>query len=91
MSKVFATYKKHYHDDYAEGHIYLDKKGACTITLRGSGFKGAAVMSQDELDRYGEAMAEALNKENEDENDDYDTSFSCASICTKYRNRYRGK
>ena len=65
MSK-FAVYLKHYKDD-AEGHIYLDKEGACTITLRGSGFKGAAAMSQDELDRYGEAMAEALNKENEDE------------------------
>ena len=57
MSKVSATYKKHYHDDYAEGHIYLDKKGACTITL-----EGAASMSQDELDKYGEIMAEALNK-----------------------------
>ena len=56
MSKVFATYKKHYHDDYAEGHIYLDKKGACTITL-----EGAASMSQDELDKYGEIMAEGLN------------------------------
>jgi hypothetical protein len=57
MSKVFATYKKHYHNDYAEGHIYLDKEGACTITL-----EGAASMSQDELDKYGEIMAEALNK-----------------------------
>ena len=65
MSK-FATYLKHYKDD-AEGHIYLNKEGACTITLRGLGFKGAAVMSQDELDRYGEVMAEALNKEMEDE------------------------
>ena len=61
MSK-FATYLKHYKDD-AEGHIYLNKSGACTITL-----KGAAAMSQDELDRYGEAMAEALNREIEDEN-----------------------
>ena len=57
MSKVFATYKKHYHNDYAEGHIYLDKEGACSITL-----EGAASMSQDELDKYGEIMAEALNK-----------------------------
>ena len=57
MSKVFATYKKHYHDDYAEGHIYLDKEGACTVTLT-----GAASMSQAELDKYGEIMAEALNK-----------------------------
>ena len=68
MSKVFATYKKHY-NDYPEGHIYLDKEGrmvggnsgiqyrACTITL-----EGAASMSQDELDSYGEIMAEALNR-----------------------------
>ena len=56
MSKVFATYKKHYKDS-PEGHIYLDKEGACSITL-----EGAAAMSQDELDRYGEIMAEALNK-----------------------------
>ena len=60
MSK-FAVYLKHYRDN-AEGHIYLDKEGSCTIKLT-----GAAAMSQDELDRYGEAMAEALNKENEDE------------------------
>ena len=56
MSKVFATYKKHGYD-HAEGHIYLDKEGACTITL-----EGAAAMSQEELDKYGEIMAEALNK-----------------------------
>ena len=56
MSKVFATYTKH-HRDSPEGHIYLDKEGACTITL-----EGAASMSQDELDKYGEIMAEALNK-----------------------------
>ncbi|HAT64540.1 MAG TPA: hypothetical protein DCS66_08045 [Flavobacteriaceae bacterium] len=60
MSK-FAVYTKH-HKDNAEGHIYLDKSGACTITL-----KGAAAMSQNELDHYGTIMAEALNKENEDE------------------------
>jgi hypothetical protein len=56
MSKVFATYKKHGYD-HPEGHIYLDKEGACTITL-----SGAASMRQDELDRYGEIMVEALNK-----------------------------
>jgi len=56
MSKTFATYRKHGYD-HAEGHIYLDKEGACTITL-----EGAASMSQDELDKYGEIMAEALNK-----------------------------
>ena len=60
MSK-FAIYLKHYRDN-AEGHIYLDKEGACTIQLT-----GAVAMSQDELDRYGKVMAEALNKENEDE------------------------
>tara|TARA_R100001244_G_scaffold70684_1_gene57319 strand:- start:1085 stop:1285 length:201 start_codon:yes stop_codon:yes gene_type:complete len=58
MSKTFATYHKHFLDiTQAEGHIYLDKEGACTITL-----SGAASMSQDELDHYGEIMAEALNK-----------------------------
>ena len=56
MTKKFAVYQKHY-NDYPEGHIYLDKEGACTITL-----EGAASMSQDELDKYGEIMAEALNK-----------------------------
>ena len=53
----FATYKRHYRDN-AEGHIYLDKEGACTVHL-----DGAASMSQDELDLYGKAMAKALNKE----------------------------
>ena len=56
MSKVFATYKKH-HKDSPEGHIYLDKEGACTITL-----SGAASMRHDELDRYAAIMTEALNK-----------------------------
>ena len=56
MSRVFATYHKHHSDD-PEGHIYLDKDGACTITLT-----GAVSMSQDELDSYGEIMADALNK-----------------------------
>ena len=58
MSKVFATYTKH-HRDSPEGHIYLDKEGACTVTLT-----GAASMSQAELDKYGEIMAEALNRGN---------------------------
>ena len=60
MSK-FAVYLKHY-KDAAEGHIYLYKSGPCTINL-----KGAAAMSQNELDHYGTIMTEALNKENEDE------------------------
>ena len=55
MSK-FAVYVKHYKDD-AEGHIYLDKEGSCTITLT-----GAESMSQAELDHYGTIMAEALEK-----------------------------
>ena len=62
MSKEFATYKKH-HGDHPAGHIYLDKEGACTITVRATiSLDGAASMSQDELDGYGEIMAEALNK-----------------------------
>ena len=54
MSK-FATYTGHYRDN-AEGHIHLDKEGACTIRLQ-----GAASMPQNELDRYGKIMAEAIN------------------------------
>ena len=67
MSKVFATYKKHGYD-HPEGHIYLDKEGACTITLT-----GAASMPQHELDHYGRIMADALSvswgscREDEDE------------------------
>jgi hypothetical protein len=62
MSKVFATYKKYrgaadLPQVGTKGHIYLDKEGACTITL-----EGAASMSQYQLDRYGEAMAEGINK-----------------------------
>ena len=57
MSKSFAKYKKHYRD-HSEGHIFLDKDGACTITLT-----GAASMTQDELDYYGELFAKALNKD----------------------------
>ena len=57
MSRVFATYKPHYKAGEPEGHIYLDKEGACTITL-----SGAASMRQDELDRYAAIMTEALNK-----------------------------
>ena len=57
MSKTFATYRKHGYD-HAEGHIYLDKEGACTITL-----EGAAAMSQAELDVWGKKMASSLNGE----------------------------
>ena len=55
MSKVFATYSKH-HCDHAEGHIYLDKEGACSITL-----EGAASMTQDELDAFAAHMVNGLN------------------------------
>ena len=55
MSKKFATYHKHYRPDSPQGHIFLDKEGACTIHLH-----GAAAMSQDELDHYGKVMASAL-------------------------------
>ena len=52
-----VTYRKH-HRDNPEAHLFLDnKEGACTITLQGS-----VSMSQEELDYYGEAMAEALSK-----------------------------
>jgi len=55
MSK-FAKYKKH-HAVWPEGHIFIDKDGACTITLT-----GAATMTQEELDYYGELFAKAINK-----------------------------
>ena len=57
----FATYTKHHRDD-PEGHIFLDKEGACTITLT-----GAAAMAQDELDYWGEVIACLLNRRREDE------------------------
>jgi hypothetical protein len=56
MSKVFATYTKHHRDD-PEGHIYLDKEGACTITL-----SGAASMKQRELDAFAAHMVGGLNR-----------------------------
>lgn len=57
---VFAVYNSHRRDT-AEGHIFLSKESACTITLT-----GAASMSQEELDKYGEIIAQALNQ-NKDE------------------------
>ena len=57
MSKVFATYKTHYKVGEPEGHIYLDKPDACTITLT-----GAASMPQHELDAFAEHMVEGLNR-----------------------------
>jgi hypothetical protein len=58
--KEFATYGKHY-KDFAEGHVFLDKENACTITLT-----GAASMSQEELDKYAEIMTKALNQNKDD-------------------------
>ena len=55
MKDKFASYSKH-HKDYAEGHIFLKKEGACTITLT-----GAASMSQKELDDFGKIIVKALN------------------------------
>ena len=52
------SYSKHYRD-HAEGHIYIDKPGACTITLM-----GAASMDQQELDDLGELIVKLLNKNN---------------------------
>lgn len=52
--KLRVAYSRHYRDD-AQGHIFLDKEGACTISL-----VGAASMSQEELDFYGKIMADAL-------------------------------
>jgi len=51
----FAEYSGH-HKDSSEGHIFLAKDGACTMTLT-----GAASMSQQELDKYGNLFAHALN------------------------------
>ena len=67
MSKKFAKYKKHHCRytsplDHSQGHIFLDKDGACTITLT-----GAVAMTQDELDYYGELFTKALNEEIDDE------------------------
>ncbi len=46
-----------HHFDHAEGHIFLRKKGACTVTLT-----GAASMPQSELDDIGAVCAEALKQ-----------------------------
>ena len=50
------TYNKHY-KSYSEGHIFIEKEGACTITLT-----GASSMSQEELDEFGEKIVNLLNK-----------------------------
>jgi hypothetical protein len=70
MNKEFATYSTHYNGQQAEGHIYLDKEGSCTITLT-----PALTMPQHELDRYGEIMAKALNRELGTSDDSYYNSY----------------
>lgn len=47
------VYSKHYRDD-AQGHIFIEKEGACTVHLT-----GAAAMPQKELDQYGELFAKS--------------------------------
>ena len=56
MAKKKYVYNGHF-KDYSEGHIFIEKEGACTITLT-----GAASMSQKELDDFGNKIAELLNK-----------------------------
>ena len=51
-----VSYKECHHD-HSEGYIFLDKEGACTITLT-----GAVAMSQEELNKWGELIAESLGK-----------------------------
>jgi hypothetical protein len=53
------SYSKH-HSWWAEGHIYIDKPGACTIHLQ-----GAYSMTQEELDALGERIVKLLNKDEE--------------------------
>ncbi len=48
------TYSRHYRE-HAEGHIYIDKPGACTVTLT-----GAASMPQEELDELAELIVKLL-------------------------------
>lgn len=52
-----VVYSPH-HGVYAEGHIFIDKKGACTITLT-----GAASMKQRELNALAERMVAGLKGE----------------------------
>lgn len=50
------TYNQHY-KTYAEGHIFIEKEGACTVTLT-----GAASMTQKELDELGKKIVDLLNE-----------------------------
>jgi hypothetical protein len=56
MSKQYTmAYSRHYRDD-AEGHIFINKEGACTITLT-----PAQSMSQEELNYFGEMIVDSVN------------------------------
>ncbi len=49
-----VSYNRHYFQ-HAEGHIFLDKSGPCTIKLI-----GASSMTQAELDFFAEKMVKAI-------------------------------
>lgn len=51
------TYNAHY-KTHSEGHIFIRKEDACTITLT-----GAASMSQEELNEFGEKIVKSLNNQ----------------------------
>lgn len=59
MKQPYMTvqYSPHNFDDRAEGHLFIHKRGACTITLT-----GAASMSQEELNEWGTLIASLLNQ-----------------------------
>lgn len=59
MSHSYKFSYSAHHFDHAEGHIFIDKPGACTVTLT-----GASSMSQDELNDLGEMIVKLLNKSN---------------------------
>ena len=56
-----VRYTPHHRVD-AQGHLYIDKPGACCINLR-----GAAAMSQEELNFWAGLMAERLSNLTPDE------------------------
>lgn len=53
--KVNSVYRSHFKDD-AQGHIFIEKEGACTI-----GLTGASSMTQKELNFYGELFSNSIN------------------------------
>jgi len=55
MKKNHWKYSPHYFDT-AQGHIFINKEGACTIQL-----EGASAMTQAELDEFGKLIVDAVN------------------------------